>query len=119
MPWGRAGWLRGPGRGGAAGRSSRTKRLPSCSPTSSNPDLDDLTRRAKVGSRHAATEIGLGLLLGLYGCRDVDDNELLLTHAGMPDAVDDLTWQVRSAMTASGLDMPEGWVAEECPDWQP
>jgi hypothetical protein len=83
------------------------------------PYLDDLKRRAKAGSRHAATEIGLGLLLSLYARRDVDDNDLLLTHAGMPDAVDDLAWQVRSAMTASGLEMPEGWLAEECPDWQP
>jgi hypothetical protein len=83
------------------------------------PYLDDLKRRAKTGSRHAATEIGLGLLLGLYACRDVEDNGLLLTHAGTPDAVDDLAWRVRSAMTASGLEMPEGWLTEEFPDWRP
>jgi hypothetical protein len=43
---------------------------------------------------------------------------LLLAHAGMPDASDDRASQARSAMTASGLEMPEGWSAEECPDWQ-
>jgi hypothetical protein len=83
------------------------------------PYLDDLERRARAQSQQAATEIGLGLLLGLYACREVDDNDCVLTHAGLPDAVDDLALQVRSAMTSSGLEIPEGWLAEECPDWQP
>jgi choline dehydrogenase-like flavoprotein len=83
------------------------------------PYLDDLKRRARAQSPQADTEIGLGLLLGLYACREVDDNDRLLTRAGLPDAVDDLALQVRSAMASSGLEIPKGWLAEECPDWQP
>ncbi len=52
------------------------------------PYLDDLVRRPSAGARDAATEIGLGLLLDLYACRDEEDNDRVLTHAGMPDAVD-------------------------------
>lgn len=82
------------------------------------PYLDDLDRRARIGAQDAATEIGLGLLLGLCSCRDEDDNDRLLTHAGMPDAIDNLAWQVRSAMVKSGLELPEGWLVEQCADWQ-
>jgi hypothetical protein len=81
------------------------------------PYLDDLDRRALIGARDAATEIELGLLLGLYSWRDEDDNDRLLTHAGMPDAVDDLASRVRAVMRKSGLTIPEGWLAQECPDW--
>jgi hypothetical protein len=78
------------------------------------PYLDDLDRRAQIGARTAATEIGLGL----YSCRDEDDDDRVLTHAGMPDAVDNLASQVISAMTTSGLQRPEGWLAAECPEWR-
>ncbi len=43
----------------------------------------------------------------------MDDNGCLLTHAGMPDAADDLASHVPSAMTASGLEIPDGRLAEE------
>ena len=46
------------------------------------PYLDDLDRRARRQARAAATEIGLGLLLGLYSCRDEDDAERVLTPCG-------------------------------------
>ena len=81
------------------------------------PYLDDLDRRARRQARAAATEIGLGLLLGLYSCRDEDDAERVLTHAGMPDSVDHLAIQVISTMARHGLELPEGWLAEECPGW--
>jgi hypothetical protein len=83
------------------------------------PYLDDMQRRARARSPRAATEIGLGLMLGLYACREVDENDRLLTHAGLPDAVDDLALQVRSAMTSARLEIPEAWLAEQCPEWQP
>jgi hypothetical protein len=81
------------------------------------PYLDDLDWRARIGAREAATEIGLGLLLGLYSCRDEGDNDRLLTHAEMPDAIDNLGSRVRSVMRKIGLTIPEGWLAQECPDW--
>lgn len=82
------------------------------------PYLDDIDRRARIEAREAATEIGLGLLLGLYSCREEEDNDLVLTHAGVPDAVDNLASQVISAMATSGLQLPEGWLAAECPNWR-
>lgn len=82
------------------------------------PFLDDLDRRSRSGARDAATEIGLGLLLGLYSCRGEDDDDRVLTHAGMPDAVDDLAPTVLSAMAKHGLKVPDGWLGENCPDWR-
>jgi hypothetical protein len=46
-----------------------------------------------------------------------DDAERVLTHAGMPDSVDHLAIQVISRMARHGLELPEGWLAEECPGW--
>lgn len=45
----------------------------------------------------------------------IDDNDRLLTHAGMSDAIDNLASRVRSVMRKSGLTIPEGWLAQECP----
>ena len=42
------------------------------------PYLDDLDRRARRQARGAATEIGLGLLRGLYSGRDEDEAERVL-----------------------------------------
>ena len=39
------------------------------------PSLDDLSRRARIGAVQAAREIGFGVLMGLYACRDEDDND--------------------------------------------
>jgi len=53
----------------------------------------------------------------LYTCRGEDDNELVLTQAGMPDAVDNLASEVLAAMDTSGLDLPDDWLTERCPEW--
>jgi hypothetical protein len=81
------------------------------------PFLDDLERRARTGAVQAAREIGFGVLLGLYACRDEDDNDRVLTHAGTPDAVDNLGSQAIRAMRNAGLDVPDDWLAEQCPAW--
>jgi hypothetical protein len=81
------------------------------------PYLEDLERRARIGAVQAAQEIGLGVLLGLYACRDEDDNDRVLTHAGTPDAVDNLGSQAIRAMTNAGLDVPDDWLVEQCPAW--
>jgi hypothetical protein len=39
------------------------------------PYLEDLERRARIGAVQAAQEIGFGVLMGLYACRDEDDND--------------------------------------------
>jgi hypothetical protein len=81
------------------------------------PYLEDLERRARIGAVEAAQEIGFGVLMGLYGCRDEDDNDRVLTHAGMPDAVDNLGSQATRAMKDAGLDVSDDWLVEQCPGW--
>lgn len=81
------------------------------------PYLDDLSRRAKVGASTAAGQIACGVLAGLYACRDEDDNDLVLTHAGMPDAVDYLARAVLAACDKAGIAVPEQWLADTCPEW--
>jgi hypothetical protein len=66
------------------------------------PYLDDLERRARIGAVRAAREIGFGVLMGLYACRDADDNDRVLTHAGTPDAVDNLGSQAIRVMGDQG-----------------
>jgi hypothetical protein len=82
-----------------------------------DPHLSDMACRAKLGSRVAALEIGLGVLTGLYGCRAERDNDLALVHAGLPDAVDDLAYTVITAIGKAKLELPQDWLAEECPAW--
>ena len=81
------------------------------------PYLDDLERRARIGAVRAAREIGFGVLMGLYACRDEDDNDRVLTHAGTPDAVDNLGSQAIRVMKGAGLDVPDDWLVEQCPAW--
>ncbi len=81
------------------------------------PYLEDLKPRARIGAVEAAREIGLGVLTGLYACRGEDDNDRVLTHAGMPDAVDDLGSLAIRIMEKAGLDVPNDWLAEQCPAW--
>ncbi len=81
------------------------------------PYLGDLERRARVGAVKAAWEIGFGVLMGLYACRDEDDNDRVLTHAGTPDAVDNLGSQAIRTMKNAGLDLPDDWLVEQCPAW--
>lgn len=81
------------------------------------PYLEDLERRARIGAVQAAREIGLGVLMGLYACRDEDDNDRVLTHAGMPDAVDSLGSQAIRAMKNAGLDISDDWLGDMCPAW--
>jgi len=54
------------------------------------PYLDDIARRVRLGARRAAAKIGVAVLLGVYECREEAGDDLVLTHAGLPDAVDDL-----------------------------
>ncbi|HZN18195.1 MAG TPA: hypothetical protein VFB84_08435 [Micromonosporaceae bacterium] len=81
------------------------------------PYLDDLSRRMRVGATEAAGQIARGMLAGLYACRDENDNDLVLTHAGMPDAVDYLASTVLAACAKGGVAVPEQWLADNCPAW--
>jgi hypothetical protein len=81
------------------------------------PYLEDLKRRVRIGAVEATQEIGFGVLMGLYSCRDEDDNDRVLTHAGMPDTVDNLGSQAIRAVKNAGLDIPDDWLVEQCPGW--
>ena len=81
------------------------------------PYLNDLDRRTKVGARAAAEQIALGVLAGMYACRHEHDNDRVLTHAGMPDAIDNLATTALTTMDNAGLDLPPEWLAEHCPAW--
>jgi hypothetical protein len=81
------------------------------------PYLEDLERRARIGAVQAALVRGLGVLLGLSACGFADDNDRVLTHAGTPDAVDNLGSQAIRAMKNAGLDVPDDWLGEQCPAW--
>ncbi len=71
------------------------------------PYLDDLARRARLGAERAACDIGIGVLLGLYDCRECDDNDKVLTHARTPDAVDALARTVFETLRKARMRLPE------------
>ena len=79
------------------------------------PYLDDIARRARLGARRAAVDIGVAVLLGLYECREETNDDMILTHAGLPDAVDDLARTVYKALRAAHLTLPA--LTDECPEW--
>jgi hypothetical protein len=70
------------------------------------PDLDDLARRAALGLHDAASQIGLGLLRGLAGCRTAVEDGTVLAYAG-PDVTDDLAWSVFDALTKAKVSLPD------------
>jgi hypothetical protein len=70
------------------------------------PDLDDLARRAALGLHDAASQIGLGLLRGLAGCRTAVEDGSVLAYAG-PDVTDDLAWSVFDALAKARVSLPD------------
>lgn len=81
------------------------------------PYLDDLGRRAGVGAVAAAEQIARGVLAGLYACRDEDDNNLVLTHAGTAGCGRRGVHTVLRACDKAGIAVSEQWVADHCPAW--
>lgn len=55
------------------------------------------------------------MLLGLYDCREDDHDDKVLTHAGTPDAVDDLARTVFEALGRARVRLPG--LSDECPEW--
>jgi hypothetical protein len=70
------------------------------------PDLDDLTRRAAIGLHGVASQIGLGLLLGLTRCRTAVEDGTVLAYAGS-DVTADLTWSVVDALSKAKVSLPD------------
>lgn len=80
------------------------------------PYIDDLTLRKERGARRAAADIAIAVLLGLYGCRDDTDKDMLLVRMGLPGAADDLARMVYKKVKPLDLVLPS--LAGECPGWE-
>jgi hypothetical protein len=80
------------------------------------PYIDDLTRRQERGARHAAADIAIAVLFGLYGCREDTEEGMLLVRMGLPGAADDLAHMVYKKVKPLHLVLPS--LADECPEWE-
>ena len=77
--------------------------------------IDDLTWRKDGGAWRAAADIAIGVLLGLYECREDTDADMLLVRMGLPGAADDLAHTVYIKVKSLHLSLPS--LADECPEW--
>jgi hypothetical protein len=80
------------------------------------PYVDDMKRVAKLGMHAAARELCLGVLLGLYDCKDVD-SESALERAPAEDFTTHHASHVIGELRKAGLDLPPDVLAATVPDW--
>lgn len=80
-----------------------------------DPHLKDVERLLRLRMRSAAHDTALGIVAGLYRCRDVDDPELLLSWA--PDLPADHADGPLRMLREAGIDVPEGELQEMAPEW--
>lgn len=78
------------------------------------PHLRDLERRAALGVTAAATELAVGIVLGLYQCRD-GGGETLLEYA--PDYAVENAAHVVNRCETLGIDLPHEELADLMPEW--
>lgn len=79
------------------------------------PFLDDLQRRAGLGTGTAALEVAAGILLGLYNCRD-GGSETLLEYAA--DYAAERASVVISNCVKLGIDLPAAELLDLIPGWR-
>ena len=78
------------------------------------PFLDDLQRRGELGIAPAAVELAVGILRGLYGCRDGEPDSLLEYSADYAsERASDVVISVESSASTcpspSSLDLMPAW----------
>ena len=78
------------------------------------PFLDDLARRGELGMRPAAVELAVGILLGLYRCRD-GGAESLLEYT--PDYAAERASDVVDRCGKLGVQLPVGDLFDLMPAW--
>ena len=78
------------------------------------PFLDDMTRRGTLGMTTAAAECAVGILDGLYRCRD-GGSESLLEYT--PDYGIERASDVVARCRALGVDLPVDDLVELLPEW--
>jgi hypothetical protein len=80
------------------------------------PFVDDLRRRARLGMHEAGAKLALGVLTGLYRCRDPRDGTVL-AYAGT-DTPEELAAWVVSEAAAAEVELTPAEVAVACPGWE-
>jgi hypothetical protein len=78
------------------------------------PFLDDLARRAELGMTAAAAELAVGILCGLYACREAG-SESLLEYS--PDYVIERAGGVVNRCATLGVGLPVEDLLEAVPEW--
>jgi hypothetical protein len=78
------------------------------------PFLDDLTRRAELGLTAAAMELAVGILCGLYACRE-PDSATLLEYS--PDYAIERARDVIDRCAKLGVALPVDDLLELVPEW--
>jgi len=79
-----------------------------------DPFLADLDRRAKLDLSPAAVELAVGILLGLYQCRD-GGSETLLEYS--PDYAAERASGVVSDCAKLGIELPTVELLDLMPEW--
>jgi hypothetical protein len=78
------------------------------------PFLDDLARRGELGMTAAAVESAVGILCGLYQCRD-GESETLLEYS--PDYAGERALDVVDRCAKLGVELPVDELLELIPEW--
>jgi hypothetical protein len=78
------------------------------------PFLDDLTRRRELGMTTATTELAMGILCGLYACREAG-SESLLEYS--PDYAGERAADVASRCAEMGVELPVDDLLDAVPEW--
>jgi hypothetical protein len=78
------------------------------------PFLHDLERRVALGMTTAAVELAVGILLGLYQCRD-GGSETLLEYS--PDYAAERAAQVVDQCAKLGIELPTAELLDLVPYW--
>jgi hypothetical protein len=78
------------------------------------PFLTDLGRRAKLGMETAAVELAVGILLGLYQCRDAGSETLLEYN---PDYASERAADVVDRCQKLGVALPIAGLLDVLPEW--
>jgi hypothetical protein len=78
------------------------------------PFLDDLERRAALGMTAATVELAMGILLGLYACRD-GASETVLEYS--PDYPAERAAQVVDQCARLGIVLPSAELLDLVPAW--
>ncbi|MGH2699717.1 MAG: hypothetical protein ACRDJL_11065 [Actinomycetota bacterium] len=81
------------------------------------PYIEDVARLGEIGNRDAAQQVCLGILMGLYECRDDENPDLAL---GRLPASDFAVGEARGALDTLrrvGGKLPAEALSAHCPDW--